>query len=115
MCGVIPARNAPGKSRGTIHHRKPKRLGGPDTISNLVLLCTTCHRRIHKNEHRACLTGWIVWDDPEVTPLLHRARGWVLLVPDATFEPLDEPEALRLLAWVNGAAMDSGEPLASAG
>jgi len=115
LCGAIPPRNHPGKSRGSVHHRKPKRLGGPDTVTNLVLLCLTCHRRLHKNEPTAALTGWLVWDDPEVTPVLHTARGWVLLVPDGSFEPLEEAEAIRLLAWTNGGAIDSIEELAQAG
>lgn len=115
MCGQIPARNHPGKSRGSVHHRKPRRLGGPDTVANLVLLCMACHRRLHKNEPTAALTGWIAWDDAEVTPLLHFRHGWVLLVPDGTFEPLEEAEAVRLLSWVNGAAIDSVESLAQAG
>jgi hypothetical protein len=111
-CGALPPRNSPSIRRGSIHHRQPRRLGGPDTVSNLVLLCFECHQDIHQAEPLAALAGWLAWVDPEVTPLLHEVHGWVLLVPAGTVEPLAEPEALRLMEWVNGSAMHVEEVLA---
>jgi RNA-directed DNA polymerase len=30
-----------------VHHIKPRKLGGPDTFNNLVILHTTCHDKLH--------------------------------------------------------------------
>lgn len=30
-----------------LHHIKPKYLGGPDKIDNLVVLCAGCHKEMH--------------------------------------------------------------------
>jgi len=41
-----------------VHHIIPKRVGGKDNINNLVVLCRSCHRKVHhimaagaKNQH----------------------------------------------------------------
>ncbi len=34
-----------------IHHIQPWEHGGPTNIDNLVLLCPTCHRKTHRNDH----------------------------------------------------------------
>lgn len=59
------------------------------------------------DEPEAARSGRLCWVEPSCTPLRHRMAGWVLLVPDGTFEPLDESEALRLLNFVNGCAQVS--------
>lgn len=94
---------------------------------NLVLLCLDCHRVIHADEAVAAAEGWIVWHDPDVTPLLRAARtgttpgappsrGWVLLVPDGSLEYLCHQEGERLVAFTNGpGAMRLLEPLAQTG
>ena len=41
-CGVVL-----GATGGEVHHRVPLYLGGPDTFSNMVLLCRDCHRAQH--------------------------------------------------------------------
>lgn len=71
-----------------------------------------CHQDIHTDEPEASRAGWLVWVDPEVTPVLHEVHGWALLVPDGTVEHLEPAEAVRLLDWVNGDAMDLEEQLA---
>lgn len=81
-----------------------RRLGGIDSVENLILLCIPCHRAIHRAESEAANLGVISWVEASCTPLLHSREGWVLLVPDGTFEPLEEGEALRLLNYVNGSA-----------
>lgn len=101
-CGVKPARNPGAKSRGTIHHIHPRRLGGIDAIENLVLLCIPCHRYVHQNEHEVAAHGFLAWVESSFLPVLHALHGWVLLVPDGTLEPLDEGEARRLVEFVNG-------------
>lgn len=77
-------------------------MGGVDSIFNMILLCYSCHTKVHKDESLAACSGWISWADPEVTPYLHAQVGWVLPDPDGRFERLDEDEAHRLLDWVNG-------------
>ena len=38
-----------GATKGlTRHHITPKRLGGSDDPSNLIILCKYCHTRIHQ-------------------------------------------------------------------
>jgi hypothetical protein len=104
-CGTNIRRNKAGFHNGSIHHRKPRRMGGKDTISNLVLLCLTCHREVHRNEFLASVTGWISWFDPEMTPLLLASGGWSLLVPDGTFEYLSHLEGEHLCVLVNSGAL----------
>ncbi len=36
-----------------IHHRRPAAAGGGDTLDNLVVLCSGCHRRLHADENAA--------------------------------------------------------------
>ncbi len=36
-----------------IHHRRPAAAGGGNTLDNLVVLCSRCHRRLHENEQTA--------------------------------------------------------------
>lgn len=36
-----------------IHHVKPFRLGGTNSLTNLTVLCTTCHREVHSDGTRA--------------------------------------------------------------
>lgn len=35
-----------------VHHIKPKRLGGSNTLSNLITLCETCHQKTEGREER---------------------------------------------------------------
>lgn len=105
-CGANIRRRKTGFSNGSVHHRLPRRLGGLNTITNLVLTCNNCHRDIHHDEDAAAQVGWIAWYDPDVTPLLRQGRGlgpgWVLLVPDGTLEYLDHQEGARLCSFTNG-------------
>ncbi|NLD25260.1 HNH endonuclease [Candidatus Dojkabacteria bacterium] len=36
----------------TIHHINPKSNGGTSNLSNLLLLCQSCHRRLHHSEQK---------------------------------------------------------------
>ena len=76
-------------------------MGGRDFLPNLVLLCLTCHRDIHKHEHAAAGEGWIAWADPDVTPVLLGER-YALLTPDGQYEWLTTCEGMSLLEYVNG-------------
>lgn len=43
MCGC--------SERLTMHHLVPKRMGGRDELSNVVIWCHECHRKYNKLEH----------------------------------------------------------------
>lgn len=80
-CGGYLTRRRSGKSDRytdrTIHHRKPVRCGGLDTVVNMVNLCVACHRFIHANEELVTKGGWIVLDrHPRNVPFLGW-RGWL--------------------------------------
>lgn len=93
-CGVVLTRNVNGVPDGltarTIHHRQPRRLGGRDSVINLVNLCIGCHREIHDDEENARLDGWIILDRrfPGKVPFAGH-RGWVLPQPDGGLVELD--------------------------
>lgn len=85
-CRVILTRNTHGTPDGdtarSLHHRRPRRNGGRDSVTCLVNLCISCHREIHADEKKAALEGWIVIDrDPALAPFLSW-RGWVLPDPE---------------------------------
>jgi hypothetical protein len=67
-----------------VHHRKLRSQGGPDTGSNLVLMCDDCHGWCHAGGSRAAAerAGYIVpsWAEPRRVPMWSEPRGaWVLL------------------------------------
>jgi 5-methylcytosine-specific restriction endonuclease McrA len=39
-------------SGSEVHHRTPKGRHGNDTEENLITLCTSCHRKIHRRRAR---------------------------------------------------------------
>jgi 5-methylcytosine-specific restriction protein A len=84
-----------------LHHRRVKGMGGSKdaathTVSNLVLVCASCHRAIHENPEQARDAGWLVRqgaDPARVAVLLHNGRS-VLLGADGHYLPyFDEEEA----------------------
>ena len=104
-CGIELTRNVNGVPDGdsarSIHHRQPKRVGGKDSVVNLVNLCIGCHREIHEDEKKAALEGWIVLDRyPGKIPFLSW-RGW--LIPD-------KEGGLALLDWETGRQRMLTEP-----
>jgi 5-methylcytosine-specific restriction endonuclease McrA len=54
----------------TRHHRKPRSLGGKNTMENVLILdgsgTTGCHGHVEANRTLSHLRGWLVysWDDP---------------------------------------------------
>lgn len=81
-------RRKKGEHNGSIHHRWPRRLGGTNTVHNLVLLCIECHVKIHKDEDTAALHGWFCTEEPHVLPLRLAPNYWVLLAEDGTYVPV---------------------------
>lgn len=96
MCGTLMVA---GQSR-SIHHRKPKGMGGSallENASNLVQLCGVgnsdgCHGKAHSNPHWARNHGWIVaraLDPTEIPVDMH--DGWFTLADDGSRTPCPSP------------------------
>lgn len=47
----------------TIHHLRPRAIGGSDELSNLVTLCRDCHEALEDpiRNTLATLASWLVW------------------------------------------------------
>lgn len=86
-CGLISPDHA------DRHHRRLRSGGGKHGITNLVLLCPTCHhRRVHAYPTIAMRDGWIVsrYREPADVPVYLARYGWVLLTPDGGVTPAAE-------------------------
>lgn len=68
-----------------VHHRKLRKQGGKDSLSNLIALCGPCHNiapdSVHQNPERSYEQGYLVpsWADPEEWPMLLPDGSRVLL------------------------------------
>jgi 5-methylcytosine-specific restriction endonuclease McrA len=64
----------------SIHHRKLRSQGGPNTPENLITLCGTgttfCHGYVHAHPEEAYEAGWLVraWLRPEDVPIVGDPR-----------------------------------------
>lgn len=80
-----------GMSANNAHHRKNRSQGGPDALSNLILLCgsgvTGCHGHITHFPTTAATYGWTVksYEDP-TTVRVFLGHGWWYLNDDGTKE-----------------------------
>ena len=81
-----------------IHHRKPRGMGGTrdpaiNSMSNLVLLCQTCHGWIEQHRTQARELGWLVSQhaDPIDIPV-DTFHGLIRLLPDGTTIPYSQKE-----------------------
>lgn len=81
-------------------HRKNRSQGGLTVLSNLQLLCPTCHQWKTENPTAAVLEGFAVpgWARPETWPAWHIGIGWVLY--------LDEPEDGHLIRPITAVTAD---------
>lgn len=83
-CGVYLSEYDMATARGSIHHRKLRSQGGPNTAANLITLCgsgtTGCHGWVHGHPAEARNLGLIVHriDDPASVPVLGWS-GWLRL------------------------------------
>lgn len=83
-----------------VHHRSSRRMGGTrrpeiNELTNLMHLCSPCHRRVTEHPEEACKWGWSVrgWMDPEQMPvMMPRRGGWVWLDDDGDTHPVTESE-----------------------
>lgn len=48
------------KFAGHMHHRRMRSQGGPDTVENLLHVCSWCHTRIHHMGAEAYERGWLL-------------------------------------------------------
>lgn len=97
MCGMLLMVAGQWQS---VHHRKPKGMGGSallENASNLVQLCGAgnadgCHGKAHSNPHWARNHGWIVARalDPTEIPV-DMYDGWHTLADDGTRTPCPSP------------------------
>lgn len=112
VCGVSLHNGTAWTSAYSIHHRRPRAMGGTrdpiaNTPANLLLLCGTgtdgCHGRIERERSTAYVYGWLVrqGDDPSRVPLWvwHRPERPVLLTVDGLVE---EAETLECNRPING-------------
>ena len=89
VCGDVPPTER--------HHRKRRRDGG-DRLSNLLFVCTPCHRLITDQPEsvtKARANGWIVpalgIAEPDTYPVRQWDTTWVLLDDDGHAVACDPP------------------------
>lgn len=91
------ARDGQPLAGGSLHHRQLRSQFGAETLENKVGLCgsgtTGCHGWAHHNRDDAAKEGWIVsaYDNPAAVPLKHHIWGWVLPLPDQTWQLVEAP------------------------
>jgi 5-methylcytosine-specific restriction endonuclease McrA len=81
-----------------VHHRKLRKHGGTDCLSNLIALCSPCHNiapnSVHQNPRDSYERGYLVksWDDPTTAPVTLPNGRRVLLTTDGQYAHLDNDE-----------------------
>jgi hypothetical protein len=79
-----------------VHHRKLRKHGGQDDITNLIALCSPCHNiapgSVHQNPRISYENGWLVhsWDNPEECPVTLANGSRVLLTGEGTYMTVEE-------------------------
>ncbi len=79
-----------------LHHRKLRKHGGQDTLSNFLLLHHKCHNlgthSVHLNPSRSYANGWLVpsWAEPDEWPLVLPDGSKVLLTNEGTVQQIQE-------------------------
>jgi 5-methylcytosine-specific restriction protein A len=83
--------------RAEYHHRRPRGMGGSKdpvvgSAANCVYLHPGCHQNIESYREKGRGLGFLVrqTQDPQEVPV-KRWDGWVLLGPDGSVTPVDEP------------------------
>lgn len=77
-----------------IHHRLSRQMGGTrraaiNYASNLVHLCSSCHRYVTEHPADAGGFGWVLrsWQSPLEVPVQLAAHGWSVLDDAGGFMP----------------------------
>ena len=75
-------------------HRRNRSQQGTWAPSNGLHACRECHAWIHANPTAAHAVGWTVWsyENPVEVPVF-RAKSWVYLDDDGSFEPVQKGAA----------------------
>lgn len=88
-----------GTSAMSVHHRRPRRMGGTtdpsvNTVPNLAILCgsgtTGCHGEIESRRSDAYADGWLLHagQDPAEVPVRLRGGPMVMLTSDGGYSSL---------------------------
>jgi hypothetical protein len=83
----------------SVHHRKPRRMGGTsdpsvNTPANLAVLCgsgtTGCHGEIESHRTEAYAEGWLLYagQDPAEIPVRLRGGPMIFLTAEGGYETL---------------------------
>lgn len=87
--------------RWAVHHRKLRKHGGDNRLSNLLVVCHDHHnlatRSIHLRPATAYASGWLVESSKEPSEVLAKIHGkhWAMLTDDGRY---DQCPALMTLA-----------------
>jgi hypothetical protein len=79
-----------------VHHRKLRKQGGRDEITNLIALCSPCHNiapgSVHQNPKISYENGWLCpsWADPAEWPVTLPNGDRVLLTEEGTYQIVGE-------------------------
>lgn len=79
-----------------VHHRKLRKHGGADDLTNLIALCSPCHNiapeSVHQNPKDSYERGYLVksWADPRTTPITLPNGRRVLLTEDGDYADIEE-------------------------
>jgi hypothetical protein len=52
-----------------VHHKIPRKMGGPDTLDNLISLCRKCHFDLHGKDNNMMILSQVQQADPEIQPM----------------------------------------------
>lgn len=81
-----------------VHHRKLRKHGGTNDITNLIALCSSCHNiapdSVHQNPRISYEQGWLVpsWANPAEWPVTLANGSRVLLTSDGKYQTVEETE-----------------------
>lgn len=79
-----------------VHHRKLRKHGGKDDITNLIALCSPCHNiapgSVHQNPRDSYENGWLVpsWAEPAEWPMTLPNGKRVLLTEDGDYRIVED-------------------------
>lgn len=81
-----------------VHHRKLRKHGGKDDITNLIALCSPCHNiapgSVHQNPKISYENGWLVpsWGNPAEWPVTLSNGSRVLLTAEGEYRTVEESD-----------------------